>query len=93
MVGDDTYDPNNQTERAAKIREQKYEEVVALLSEMEYWQFRFRLWIARRYNYIREEVSFLFGESPVFNRVVALFLTLGCRQVTAGPSCAQWQRS
>ena len=25
------------------------------------WQFRFRLWLARRYNYIREEVAFHFG--------------------------------
>ena len=25
------------------------------------WQFQHRLWLARRYNYIREEVAFLFG--------------------------------
>ena len=28
---------------------------------MQYWQFRFRLWLALKYNYIREEVAFRFG--------------------------------
>ena len=61
MVGDRSYHPDNQARRAAAIREQKFREVAPLLTEVQYWQFRFRLYLARRYNYIREEVSFIFG--------------------------------
>ena len=61
MVADESYDPKRQDARAARTRTEKYEEISALLSGLEYWQFRFRLWLARKYNYIREEVAFLFG--------------------------------
>ena len=61
MVLDRNYEPKNQQLRAQKIRTEKYNEVEALLDGLPYWQFRFRLWLARKYNYIREEVAFLFG--------------------------------
>ena len=62
MVGDKDYHPHNQSTRAAAIRQEKFDEVSALLlseentaeagglGEIEYWQFRYRLWLARRYN-------------------------------------------
>ena len=62
MVGDKDYHPHNQSTRAAAIRQKKFDEVSALLlseentaeagglGEIEYWQFRYRLWLARRYN-------------------------------------------
>jgi pyruvate,water dikinase len=61
MVGDEGYDPEHQRAKAARIREEKFNEISELLSGLEYWQFRYRLWMARRYSYIREEVAFLFG--------------------------------
>ena len=61
MVADPDYDPRNQELRTKKIREEKFEEISQLLNGLEYWQFRFRLWLARKYHYIREEVAFMFG--------------------------------
>ncbi len=61
MVRDRNYHPKNQGKKTAEIRAAKYEEVSQLLSGIEYWQFRFRLWLARKYNFIREEVAFRFG--------------------------------
>lgn len=61
MVQNLDYDPKAQDERATRTRQQKLEEITKLLKGLEYWQFRFRLWLARKYNYIREEVAFLFG--------------------------------
>ena len=61
MVADPDYHPRNQELRTQKIREEKFEEISQLLSGLEYWQFRFRLWLARKYHYIREEVAFMFG--------------------------------
>ena len=61
MVRDKDYDPKNQAERTAAIRKKKHAEIAELLSGLEYWQFRFRVWLALKYNYIREEVAFRFG--------------------------------
>ena len=61
MVSDVSYDPSDQDKRAQAVREAKYNEIAELLDGLQYWQFRFRLWLARKYNYIREEVAFLFG--------------------------------
>ena len=61
MVTDLSYDPSDQDKRAQSVREAKYREITELLDGLQYWQFRFRLWLARKYNYIREEVAFLFG--------------------------------
>ena len=61
MVRDENYDPKNQAEKTAAIREKKLAEISELLSGLSYWQFRFRLWLALKYNFIREEVAFRFG--------------------------------
>ena len=61
MVQDADYDPKNQELRAAAIREQKYHEISEILEGLTYWQFRYRLWFARKYNHIREETAFYFG--------------------------------
>ena len=61
MVADREYHPRNQESRTKSIREEKYKEISDLLDGLEYWQFRFRLWLARKYHYIREEVAFMFG--------------------------------
>ena len=58
MVQNANYDPKNQEARATAVREQKFEEVLNKLSGLTYWQFRYRLWFARRYNHIREETAF-----------------------------------
>ncbi len=82
MVQDEDYDPKNQEIKAAAIREQKFSEVSELLSGIEYWQFRYRWWLARKYNYIREEVAFYFGYTWKVLRPMAS--ELGRRMVEAG---------
>lgn len=82
MVQDEDYDPKNQEIRAANIRHEKFKEVSELLSSLEYWQFRHRLWLARKYNYIREEVAFHFGYTWSVLRPMAT--ELGRRMVEAG---------
>ena len=61
MVQDTDYDPKDQEARAAAIREQKNAEISEILEGLTYWQFRYRLWFARKYNHIREETAFYFG--------------------------------
>ena len=61
MVRDRNYHPKNQGKKTSEIRATKYKEISQLLSGLEYWQFRFRWWLARKYNFIREEVAFRFG--------------------------------
>ena len=82
MVQDEDYDPKNQEIKAAAIREQKFAEVSELLSGIEYWQFRYRWWLARKYNHIREEVAFYFGYTWKVLRPMAA--ELGQRMVEAG---------
>ncbi len=82
MVVDEDYDPKNQEKKAAAIREQKFAEVSELLSGIEYWQFRYRWWLGRKYNYIREEVAFYFGYTWKVLRPMAA--ELGRRMVKAG---------
>ena len=82
MVADDNYDPKDQDRRAAAVREKKTEEIVQLLDGLTYWQFRYRLWLGRKYNYIREEVAFHFGYTWPVLRPMAL--ELGRRMVAAG---------
>jgi phosphohistidine swiveling domain-containing protein len=82
MVQDEDYDPKNQENKAKAIREQKFAEVSELLSGVEYWQFRYRWWLARKYNYIREEVAFYFGYTWKVLRPMAA--ELGRRMVDAG---------
>ena len=82
MVGDPDYDPKNQEIKAKAIREQKFAEVSELLTGIEYWQFRYRWWLARKYNYIREEVAFYFGYT--WNVLRPMAAELGRRMVEAG---------
>ncbi len=82
MVGDPDYDPKNQEIKAKAIRDEKFAEVSELLTGIEYWQFRYRWWLARKYNYIREEVAFYFGYTWKGLRPMAA--ELGRRMVEAG---------
>ena len=82
MVGDKDYDPERQRAKAAAIRTEKLEQISALLSGLEYWQFRHRRWMARRYAHVREELAFLFGYCWSVLRPMAL--ELGRRLVEAG---------
>ena len=82
MVQDTDYDPKDQELRAAGIREQKYGEVSELLEGLTYWQFRYRLWFARKYNHIREETAFYFGYTWRVLRPMAF--ELGKRMVDIG---------
>ena len=82
MVQDTDYDPKDQERRATGIREQKYAEVSELLDGLTYWQFRYRLWFARKYNHIREETAFYFGYTWRVLRPMAF--ELGRRMVDIG---------
>ncbi|MCY4130231.1 MAG: PEP-utilizing enzyme [Gammaproteobacteria bacterium] len=82
MVGDSDYHPRNQEMRTKTIREEKFKEISELLSGMTYWQFRFRLWLAKKYHYIREEVAFMFGFTWGVLRPMAH--ELGSRLVSVG---------
>ena len=82
MVQDKDYDPKDQELRAAAIREQKYGEISELLEGLAYWQFRYRLWFARKYNHIREETAFYFGYTWRILRPMAF--ELGRRMVDIG---------
>ena len=82
MVADSEYHPRNQELRTKSIREEKFKEISELLVGLEYWQFRFRLWLARKYHYIREEVAFMFGFTWGVLRPMAH--ELGSRLVSIG---------
>ena len=82
MVQDADYDPKHQELRAAAIREQKYGEISEILHGLTYWQFRYRLWFARKYNHIREETAFYFGYTWRILRPMAF--DLGQRMVDIG---------
>ena len=82
MVQDAGCDPKDQLRRAAAVREAKIAEIASLLDGLPYWQFRFRLWLARRYSPIREEVAFHFGYS--WGALRQLAHELGQRLAAAG---------
>lgn len=82
MVVDETYEPRNQAARATAVREEKYRAVSGRLSGFTFWQFRYRLWFARRYNHIREETAFYFGYTWSVLRPMAF--ELANRLVEAG---------
>ena len=82
MVRDSEYHPDNQAKKTKAIREQKLSEISELLTGLQYWQFRFRLWLALKYNYIREEVAFRFGYTWSILRPMAF--ELGDRLAEAG---------
>ena len=82
MVRDKSYHPDNQKVKTAKIRKEKYEEISKHLSGLQYWQFRYRWWLALKFNYIREEVAFYFGYTWSILRPMAF--ELNQRLVDAG---------
>ena len=82
MVQDQDYDPKNQEIRASAVREKKFAEVAEKLDGLNYWQFRYRLWFARRYNQIREETAFYFGYT--WSELRPMAYELGKRMVDAG---------
>ena len=82
MVRDRDYDPAHQRDKTARIRERKLAEISGLLQGLQYWQFRFRLWLALKYNFIREEVAFYFGYTWSIFRPMAF--ELGARLAHAG---------
>ena len=82
MVRDKSYHPDNQKAKTARIRKEKYEEISKLLSGLQYWQFRYRWWLALKFNYIREEVAFYFGYTWSILRPMAF--ELNQRLVGAG---------
>ncbi|MGI9322725.1 MAG: PEP/pyruvate-binding domain-containing protein [Pseudomonadales bacterium] len=82
MVRNKDYDPKNQSSKAAGIRETKLAEISQFLTGLPYWQFRFRLWLALKYNFIREEVAFRFGYTWSILR--PMVHELGSRLVSVG---------
>ncbi len=82
MVQVQDYDPKNQEIRASAVREKKFAEVAEKLDGLNYWQFRYRLWFARRYNQIREETAFYFGYT--WSELRPMAYELGKRMVDAG---------
>ena len=82
MVANADYDPGRQAARSARLRTARLEELSALLDGLPYWQFRFRLWLARRYGHTREEVVFHFGFS--WGVLRSLAGEIGRRLVAAG---------
>ena len=82
MVEDADYDSKDQELRAAAIREQKHSEISEIPEGLTYWQFRYRLWFARKYNHIREETAFYFGYTWRILRPMAF--ELGQRMVDIG---------
>ena len=82
MVQDSNYNPKSQDERATRTRNEKLQEITECLSGLEYWQFRFRLWLAHKYNHMREEVAFLFGYT--WSVLRPMVFELGSRLESAG---------
>lgn len=82
MISNRDYDPKNHEMEAKKKREKAMEEILTLLEGLQYWQFRFRLWFASRFYYLREEVMYyLYMAWPALR---ALALELGQRLTDAG---------
>lgn len=82
MVSDKDYDPKDHEIEAARRREAAFEEVKQVLHGLAYWQFRYRVWYARRYYPYREEILFPMGSAwPVLRPIAA---ELGERLVKVG---------
>lgn len=86
MVADENYDPARHAKIAADKKERSLAEIKEVLDGFRYWQFRYRLWFATKYYFIREESAFYFGYSWPVLRPMAF--ELGKRLVEAG-TCAR----
>ena len=82
MVADESYDPQNHHVVATQQRDKALAKAESVLSDFEYWQFRYRLWFALKYNHIREETAYYFGYTWTLLRGFAF--ELGARLVDVG---------
>lgn len=84
MTADKDYDPKNHALAAEKRRAKALTDIKEVLpvTGLEYWQFRFRLWFATKYYFIREETGFYFGYT--WNILRPMVHELGQRMVDAG---------
>jgi len=61
MVADRDYNPKDHDAEATRKREAAFEEIEQVLHGLAYWQFRYRIWFARRYYPYREEIFYYLG--------------------------------
>ena len=61
MVQNENYDPIQHQQEATRKREKAMRDIAELLTGLEYWQFRYRLWFTRKYYPVREESCFVLG--------------------------------
>jgi pyruvate,water dikinase len=86
LVTSGDHDPESHEIEITRRREGALEEIEGLLEGLSYWQFRYRFWFARRFNFIREEVMFyLYIAWPVLR---PLALELGKRLTDIGTLAA-----
>ena len=82
MVANPDHEPAQHEAVAKQKRDQAYEDIKQVLDGAAYWQFRFRVWFARRYYELREESTFYLSFGwPVFRSMAA---ELGRRLVAVG---------
>ena len=82
MLANPDHEPAQHEALAKRKRDQAYEDIKQVLDGAAYWQFRFRVWFARRYYELREESTFHLSFSwPVFRSLAA---ELGRRLVAVG---------
>ena len=82
IVANREYDPRSQEESARQKKEKATREIEQSLEGLSFWQFRYRVWFAQRFYYIREEVMYyLYWPWPCLRR---LALELGKRFVAQG---------
>ena len=82
MVRRKDYDPVQHEQEASRKKEKALKEIGELLSGLQYWQFRYRLWFANKYYPMREESCFVLGMAwPTLRPMAA---ELGRRMVAVG---------
>jgi len=82
MVRRKDYDPVQHEQEASRKKEKALKEIGELLTGLQYWQFRYRLWFANKYYPMREESCFVLGMAwPALRPMAA---ELGRRMVEVG---------
>ena len=61
MVANEQHSPEQRVAVATQKREEALTNVKDVLDELEWWQFRYRLWFAQRYYPLRDETTFYLG--------------------------------